>query len=290
MFAWYPSPRIDRKPTNHVEYPPKGRHIRKILAYTSAVPPRADVQYCLHALARRLAKTRNWTVAIKTLIVIHRTLREGDPTFREELVNFRQRGCVLQLGWDCFAWVRTYGLFLEERLECFRVLKYDIEAEKIPIHVQGQDNKIKTSNKMINRVHIGPEPTTDRFIIVMGGHHEVTIPENTIAVHADMPFTAFATFGGAFLSKFEPSQMAHALLEHMTFVHTPGVLSEEKQHTQRSYDFAGVINWFSHRCDLILFLFDPTKLDISHEFKRLIFNKMKLTTSTTSLSERTRET
>ncbi|KAI3780130.1 hypothetical protein L2E82_10064 [Cichorium intybus] len=76
-------------------------------------------------------------VAIKTLIV---TLREGDPTFREELVNFLQRGRVLQLGnfkddsnptgWDCSAWVRTYGLLLEERLECFRVLKYDIEAEK----------------------------------------------------------------------------------------------------------------------------------------------------------------
>lgn len=34
----------------------------EILAYTSAIRPRADVQYCLHALARRLAKTRNWTV------------------------------------------------------------------------------------------------------------------------------------------------------------------------------------------------------------------------------------
>ncbi|XP_024990238.1 putative clathrin assembly protein At2g01600 isoform X1 [Cynara cardunculus var. scolymus] len=138
------------KATNHVECPPKERHIRKILAYTSAIRPRADVQYCLHALARRLAKTRNWTVALKTLIVIHRTLREGDPTFREELQNFQQRGRVLQLAnfkddsspiaWDCSAWVRTYGLFLEERLECFRILKYDIEAERIPRPAaQGQD-------------------------------------------------------------------------------------------------------------------------------------------------------
>ncbi|KAL8218685.1 hypothetical protein R6Q57_022058 [Mikania cordata] len=139
------------KATNHVECPPKERHIRKILAYSSAIRPRADVQYCLHALARRLAKTRNWTVALKTLIVIHRALREGDPTFREELLNFQQRGRVLQLAnfkddsspiaWDCSAWVRTYGLFLEERLECFRVLKYDIEAERIPRPAQGQDNK-----------------------------------------------------------------------------------------------------------------------------------------------------
>lgn len=32
---------------------------------------------------------------------------------------------------DCSAWVRTYALFLEERLECFRVLNYDIETERL---------------------------------------------------------------------------------------------------------------------------------------------------------------
>ncbi|KAK7308698.1 hypothetical protein VNO77_42321 [Canavalia gladiata] len=138
------------KATNHVECPPKERHLRKILFATSAVRPRADVAYCIHALARRLAKTRNWTVALKILIVIHRLLREGDPTtFREELLNFSQRGRILQLSnfkddsssiaWDCSAWVRTYALYLEERLECFRILKYDIEAERLPKPVPGQD-------------------------------------------------------------------------------------------------------------------------------------------------------
>lgn len=34
----------------------------EILAATSAIRPRADVAYCIHALARRLAKTHNWTV------------------------------------------------------------------------------------------------------------------------------------------------------------------------------------------------------------------------------------
>jgi len=34
----------------------------EILFATSAVRPRADVAYCIHALSRRLAKTRNWTV------------------------------------------------------------------------------------------------------------------------------------------------------------------------------------------------------------------------------------
>ncbi|KAK6122259.1 hypothetical protein DH2020_043992 [Rehmannia glutinosa] len=92
--------------------------LAEILVATSAIRPRADVAYCIHAFARRLAKTHNWTVALKTLIVIHRTLREA---------------------WDCSAWVRTYALFLEERLECFRILKYDIEAERLPRPAQGQD-------------------------------------------------------------------------------------------------------------------------------------------------------
>ncbi|XP_021893121.1 putative clathrin assembly protein At5g57200 [Carica papaya] len=129
------------KATNHVECPPKERHIRKIFFATSVARPRADVAYCIHALAKRLNKTRSWIVAIKTLIVIHRTLREGDPTFREELLGYSHRGRILQisnfkddsspLAWDCSAWVRTYALFLEERLECFGVLKYDIETERL---------------------------------------------------------------------------------------------------------------------------------------------------------------
>ncbi|KAJ0984761.1 hypothetical protein J5N97_003117 [Dioscorea zingiberensis] len=126
--------------TNHVERPAKEKHIRAIFYAISATRPRADVAYCIHALARRLAKTHNWAVALKTLIVIHRALREVDPTFREELINYgRSRSHMLNMShfkddssanaWDYSAWVRTYALFLEERLECFRVLKYDIETD-----------------------------------------------------------------------------------------------------------------------------------------------------------------
>ncbi|RWR76284.1 EH domain-containing protein 1-like protein isoform X2 [Cinnamomum micranthum f. kanehirae] len=118
--------------------------------------------------------------------------------------------------------------------------------------------------------HIGPEPTTDRFVVVMSGPDERSIPGNTIAVQADMPFSGLTTFGSAFLSKFQCSQMPHPLLEHITFVDTPGVLSGEKQRTQRSYDFTGVTSWFAAKCDLILLLFDPHKLDVSDEFKRVI--------------------
>ncbi|PHT86842.1 putative clathrin assembly protein [Capsicum annuum] len=129
------------KATNHVESPPKERHIAKILVATSITSPRADVAYCIHALSRRLSKTRNWIVVIKTLIVIHRVLREGDPSSKEELLHYSQRGQIFQLSnfkddsnhlaWDCSAWVRTYALFLEEKLECFRTLKNDIESDRL---------------------------------------------------------------------------------------------------------------------------------------------------------------
>lgn len=85
------------KATNHEECPPKERHVRKILTATSAVRPRADLAYCMYTLAKRLAKTHNWVVALKTLIVIHRTLREGDPSFKDELLSYAQRGNILQI-------------------------------------------------------------------------------------------------------------------------------------------------------------------------------------------------
>ncbi|CAI5966727.1 unnamed protein product, partial [Closterium sp. NIES-65] len=118
--------------------------------------------------------------------------------------------------------------------------------------------------------HIGPEPTTDRFVVVMNGPDERSIPGNTVAVSADMPFAGLTRFGSAFLEKLEVAQLPHPLLDHICLVDTPGVLAGEKQRTQRSYDFTGVTEWFASKCDLILLLFDPHKLDVSDEFKRVI--------------------
>uniref|UniRef100_A0ACD5V8V7 Uncharacterized protein n=1 Tax=Avena sativa TaxID=4498 RepID=A0ACD5V8V7_AVESA len=129
------------KATNHVECPPKERHVRKIIYATTVSRLRADIAFCIYTLSRRLSKTKDWIVALKTLIVIHRLLREGDPTFKEEFLAYSYRGNILHmanfkddsspLASDCSAWVHTYALFMEERLECFRVLKYDIETERL---------------------------------------------------------------------------------------------------------------------------------------------------------------
>jgi len=130
------------KATNHVESPAKEKYIRDIFQHLSAGRARADVAYCIRALARRLSKTRNWAVALKTLIVIHRALREVDPSFRDELISYgRSSGHMLHMSyfkddssaeaWDHSAWVRNYALFLEERLESYRVLNYDVEVDPL---------------------------------------------------------------------------------------------------------------------------------------------------------------
>lgn len=119
-------------------------------------------------------------------------------------------------------------------------------------------------------INIGPEPTTDRFVVVMHGLEERRTPGNTLVVQPDKPYQGLAVYGNGFLSKFECAQCDSPLLQEITLVDTPGVLSGEKQRIERTYDFIDVCSWFASRCDLILLLFDPHKLDISDEFKQVV--------------------
>ena len=77
-------------------------------------------------------------------------------------------------------------------------------------------------------------------------------------------------FGNGFLSKFQGAQLDSPLLNHVTLIDTPGILSGEKQRIGRTYEFTQVIEWFAARSDVILLLFDAHKLDISDEFRHAI--------------------
>ncbi|KAL1568182.1 putative clathrin assembly protein isoform X1 [Salvia divinorum] len=146
------------KATNHVESPPKERHVRSIFAAVSLASPRADVGYCIHALSKRLSKTRSWIVAIKTLIVFHRIFREGDKSFKEELVHISRRGNIFQisrfkddssaLAWDCSSWIRSYAMFLEERLECFRTLNLDLDSSERGVTNRSSSSQTKEHSRM----------------------------------------------------------------------------------------------------------------------------------------------
>ncbi|KAL1492622.1 hypothetical protein ABEB36_010858 [Hypothenemus hampei] len=119
-------------------------------------------------------------------------------------------------------------------------------------------------------IRIGPEPTTDRFIAVMYDEKEGIIPGNALVVDPKRQFRPLSKFGNAFLNRLQCSLVDSPVLENISIVDTPGILSGEKQRVDRGYDFTGVLEWFAERVDRIILLFDAHKLDISDEFRRSI--------------------
>ncbi|KAK7281571.1 hypothetical protein RIF29_09682 [Crotalaria pallida] len=110
------------KATSYRHTLPKEKHIRTIFQSLSPSKPRSEVVYCIHSLLRRLNHTNNWAVALKALVVIHRAMRELDNTVWGELVNYTRGNGAL----DYSAWIRNYALYLEERLQCFVIVNYDV--------------------------------------------------------------------------------------------------------------------------------------------------------------------
>ncbi|KAH0905467.1 hypothetical protein HID58_037294 [Brassica napus] len=114
------------KATRHEEYPAEEKYIREILSLTSY--SRNYINACVNTLSRRLNKTKCWTVALKTLILIQRLLAEGDKAYEQEIFFATRRGTRLlnmsdfrdvsrSNSWDYSAFVRTYALYLDERLD-----------------------------------------------------------------------------------------------------------------------------------------------------------------------------
>ncbi|MCD9646368.1 hypothetical protein HAX54_036141 [Datura stramonium] len=113
------------KATRHQEYPPEERHLREILSLTAY--SRANIGACVDNISRRLGKTKNWVVALKSVMLIHRLLSDGDPSYEQEIFFATRQGTRLlnmsefrdsrSNSWDYSALVRTYSLYLDEQLE-----------------------------------------------------------------------------------------------------------------------------------------------------------------------------
>ncbi|KAG0487534.1 hypothetical protein HPP92_009629 [Vanilla planifolia] len=115
------------KATSHDDEPAEEKHIREILSLTSY--SRGYIGACVATVSRRLGKTRDWIVALKALMLVHRLLVDGDPAFQHEILYATRRGTRLlnmsdfrdeahSSSWDHSAFVRTYALYLDQRLEC----------------------------------------------------------------------------------------------------------------------------------------------------------------------------
>ncbi|KAK9269480.1 hypothetical protein L1049_001255 [Liquidambar formosana] len=114
------------KATSHDDDPADEKYIREILNITSY--SRGYVSACVATVSKRLGKTRDWIVALKALMLVHRLVVDGDPIFKQEVVYATRRGTrILNMGgfrdeahsnsWDHSGFVRTYALYLDEKLE-----------------------------------------------------------------------------------------------------------------------------------------------------------------------------
>ncbi|XP_073019990.1 probable clathrin assembly protein At4g32285 [Primulina eburnea] len=131
------------KATSHDDDPASEKYIREILRLNSL--SRGYVNACVVAISKRLGKTRDWIVVLKCLMLIHRLLNDGDAVFQQEIMYATRRGTrLLNLSdfrdeahsnsWDHSAFVRTYALYLDQRLE---LMVYDRKQSGNGVEMQG---------------------------------------------------------------------------------------------------------------------------------------------------------
>lgn len=122
--------------TSHDECLPEEKYVEEILAAGSG--SRMKVSYCTRALVKRLSKTQNWAVAIKCLVVIHRSILDGGFLFQDQLSfwsNKEGRGYLNfknsrdDLTWELSSWVKLYAEYLDERLICTRLVKSHFDSK-----------------------------------------------------------------------------------------------------------------------------------------------------------------
>ncbi|MCD7470418.1 hypothetical protein HAX54_010286 [Datura stramonium] len=116
------------KATTHEDVPVDERYIHEAVQLVSSNKTYAAA--CARAIGKRIGRTRNWIVALKSLMLVLRIFQDGDPYFPREVLHAMKRGAkILNLSnfrddsnsspWDFTAFIRTFALYLDERLDCF---------------------------------------------------------------------------------------------------------------------------------------------------------------------------
>ena len=75
-------------------------------------------------------------------------------------------------------------------------------------------------------INIGPEPTTDKFTVILHGKEKKVIAGNSLVLHKHLPFRPLQKFGNSFLSRLQCSMVDSSMLNGLGLVDTPGNMLE----------------------------------------------------------------
>ncbi|CCW60626.1 unnamed protein product [Phytomonas sp. EM1] len=121
----------------------------------------------------------------------------------------------------------------------------------------------------------GPQPVTDKFTIISYGEKMDQIPGKVLIDNPNSPFHGLSQFGESFSDHFTSVLAPHPLLRSFTLIDTPGVLEASVQNHSRQYSYADVARWFVEKSDLVILLFDPTKLETGMELQSIFNTSLK---------------
>lgn len=132
---------------------PKEKHVVTLKMAASTY----NANHLATVLLKRLKSATDWLTALKTLIVVHRLVRETDgAAFMQEIVRVggfdnKGRGArVLDMEnfldttnidgrFDYSEWVRAYAKYLDESLETFTAIGWNVDLE-----TPGSDSRLRS--------------------------------------------------------------------------------------------------------------------------------------------------
>ncbi|CAL5227469.1 g10446 [Coccomyxa viridis] len=150
---------IIKSTTSQFHVVPKEKHVQKLVNAIHVVRSRQDVVHVKTELLKRLRKASDWLTALKTLMVIHRLMRESNDHWLLELMKVdmaslagggntstpprrgsNQRVQVLNMDnfidttniegrFEFSQFVRAYGKYLDEQLEVYNAIQWYQEQE-----------------------------------------------------------------------------------------------------------------------------------------------------------------
>ncbi|KAL1555491.1 clathrin coat assembly protein AP180-like protein [Salvia divinorum] len=146
------------KATSHDNVPVDEKYVYEVLRLVSSNKIHAEA--CARAIGKRIGRTRNWVVALKSLMLVLRIFQDGDPYFPREVLHAMKLGAkILNLSsfrddsnsspWDFTSFVRVFALYLDERLECY--LTGNLQHRKVLEGAEGASSVFQRSrSKIIN--------------------------------------------------------------------------------------------------------------------------------------------